>query len=95
MKGVTMNNKITSLIIAAVMMLVSGCYGQNGSGDSSSQTESSADSVDSVSEAEIIDSLNNGIIIDEVSGNVYKDERNANPGIPETSSAMVIALEFT
>ena len=59
-----MNNKITSLIIAAVMMLVSGCYGQNGSGDSSSQTESSADSVnsvDSVSEAEIIDSLNNGI----------------------------------
>ena len=82
MKGVTMNNKITALIIAAVMMLVSGCYGQNGSGDSSSQTESSADSVnsvDSVSEAEIIDSLNNGIIIDEVSGNVYKDERNANP----------------
>ena len=82
MKGVTMNNKITSLIIAAVMMLVSGCYGQNGSGDSSSQTESSADSVDSVSEAEIIDSLNNGIIIDEVSGNVYKDERNANPISP-------------
>ncbi len=77
-----MNNKITSLIIAAVMMLVSGCYGQNGSGDSSSQTESSADSVDSVSEAEIIDSLNNGIIIDEVSGNVYKDERNANPISP-------------
>lgn len=46
MKGVTMNNKITSLIIAAVMMLVSGCYGQNGSGDSPAQTESSADSVD-------------------------------------------------
>ena len=51
MKGVTMNNKITALIIAAVMMLVSGCNGQNGSGDSPAQTESSADSVDSVSEA--------------------------------------------
>ena len=65
-----MNKKITALICAAAMLLVSGCSGQNGSGDSPAQTESSADSVDSVSEAEtIIDSLNNGIIIDEVSGN--------------------------
>ena len=94
MKGVTMNNKITSLIIAAVMMLVSGCYGQNGSGDSSSQTESSADSVDSVSEAEIIDSLNNGIIIDEVSGNVYKNERNANPISPSIFCADPTAVEY-
>lgn len=94
MKGVTMNNKITSLIIAAVMMLVSGCYGQNGSGDSSSQTESSADSVDSVSEAEIIDSLNNGIIIDEVSGNVYKDERNANPISPNIFCADPTSVEY-
>ena len=94
MKGVTMNNKITSLIIAAVMMLVSGCYGQNGSGDSSSQTESSADSVDSVSEAEIIDSLNNGIIIDEVSGNVYKDERNANPVSPNIFCADPTSVEY-
>ena len=69
MKGVTMNKKITALICAAAMLLVSGCYRQNGSGDPPAQTESSADSVDSVSEAEIIDSLNNGIIIDEVSGN--------------------------
>ena len=89
-----MNNKITSLIIAAVMMLVSGCYGQNGSGDSSSQTESSADSVDSVSEAEIIDSLNNGIIIDEVSGNVYKDERNANPISPNIFCADPTSVEY-
>ena len=97
MKGVTMNNKITSLIIAAVMMLVSGCYGQNGSGDSSSQTESSADSVnsvESVSEAEIIDSLNNGIIIDEVSGNVYKDERNANPISPNIFCADPTSVEY-
>ena len=94
MKGVTMNNKITSLIIAAVMMLVSGCYGQNGSGDSSSQTESSADSVDSVSKAEIIDSLNNGIIIDEVSGNVYKDERNANPISPNIFCADPTSVEY-
>ena len=97
MKGVTMNNKITSLIIAAVMMLVSGCYGQNGSGDSSAQTESSADSVnsvDSVSEAEIIDSLNNGIIIDEVSGNVYKDERNANPISPNIFCADPTSVEY-
>ena len=92
-----MNNKITSLIIAAVMMLVSGCYGQNGSGDSSSQTESSADSVnsvESVSEAEIIDSLNNGIIIDEVSGNVYKDERNANPISPNIFCADPTSVEY-
>ena len=92
-----MNNKITSLIIAAVMMLVSGCYGQNGSGDSSAQTESSADSVnsvDSVSEAEIIDSLNNGIIIDEVSGNVYKDERNANPISPNIFCADPTSVEY-
>ena len=97
MKGVTMNNKITSLIIAAVMMLVSGCYGQNGSGDSSTQTESSADSVnsvDSVSKAEIIDSLNNGIIIDEVSGNVYKDERNANPISPNIFCADPTSVEY-
>lgn len=97
MKGVTMNNKITALIITAVMMLVSGCYGQNGSGDSSSQTESSADSVnsvDSVSEAEIIDSLNNGIIIDEVSGNVYKDERNANPISPNIFCADPTSVEY-
>ena len=94
MKGVTMNNKITSLIIAAVMMLVSGCYGQNGSGDSSAQTESSADSVDSVSKAEIIDSLNNGIIIDEVSGNVYKDERNANPISPNIFCADPTSVEY-
>ena len=92
-----MNNKITSLIISAVMMLVSGCYGQNGSGDSSAQTESSADSVnsvDSVSEAEIIDSLNNGIIIDEVSGNVYKDERNANPISPNIFCADPTSVEY-
>ena len=92
-----MNNKITSLIIAAVMMLVSGCYGQNGSGDSSTQTESSADSVnsvDSVSKAEIIDSLNNGIIIDEVSGNVYKDERNANPISPNIFCADPTSVEY-
>lgn len=66
MKGVTMNKKITALICAAAMLLVSGCSGQNGSGDSPEQPENSADSV---SESEIIDSLNNGIIIDEVSGN--------------------------
>ena len=66
MKGVTMNKKITALICAAAMLLVSGCSGQNGSGDSPAQPENSADSV---SESEIIDSLNNGIIIDEVSGN--------------------------
>ena len=92
-----MNNKITALIISAVMMLVSGCYGQNGSGDSSAQTESSADSVnsvDSVSEAEIIDSLNNGIIIDEVSGNVYKDERNANPISPNIFCADPTSVEY-
>ena len=97
MKGVTMNNKITALIIAAVMMLVSGCYEQNGSGDSPAQTESSADSVnsvDSVSEAEIIDSLNNGIIIDEVSGNDYKDERNANPISPNIFCADPTAVEY-
>lgn len=94
MKGVTMNNKITALIITAVMMLVSGCYGQNGSGDSPAQTESSADSVDSVSEAEIIDSLNNGIIIDEVSGNVYKDERNANPISPNIFCADPTSVEY-
>ena len=63
MKGVTMNKKITALICAAAMLLVSGCSGQNGSGDSPAQTESSADSVDSVSESEIIGSLNNGIIM--------------------------------
>ena len=89
-----MNNKITALIIAAVMMLVSGCNGQNGSGDSPAQTESSADSVDSVSEAEIIDSLNNGIIIDEVSGNVYKDERNANPISPNIFCADPTSVEY-
>ena len=61
MKGVTMNKKITALICAAAMLLVSGC-----SGYSPEQPENSADSV---SESEIIDSLNNGIIIDEVSGN--------------------------
>ena len=94
MKGVTMNNKITALIIAAVMMLVSGCNGQNGSGDSPAQTESSADSVDSVSEAEIIDSLNNGIIIDEVSGNVYKNEHNANPISPNIFCADPTAVEY-
>ena len=94
MKGVTMNNKITALIIAAVMMLVSGCNGQNGSGDSPAQTESSADSVDSVSEAEIIDSLNNGIIIDEVSGNVYKNERNANPISPNIFCADPTSVEY-
>ena len=32
MKGVTMNKKITALICAAAMLLVSGCSGQNGSG---------------------------------------------------------------
>ena len=51
MKGVTMNKKITALICAAAMLLVSGC-----SGDSPEQPENSADSV---SESEIIDSLNN------------------------------------
>ena len=104
MKGVTMNNKITALIITAVMMLVSGCYGQNGSNDSPVQTESSADSVDSVSKAEtsdkpdnetIIDSLNNGIIIDEVSGNVYKNERNANPISPSIFCADPTAGNMT
>ena len=94
MKGVIMNNKITSLICAVVMLLVSGCYEQNGPGDSSTQTESSADSVDNVSEAEIIDSLNNGIIIDEVSGNVYKDERNANPISPNIFCADPTAVEY-
>lgn len=94
MKGVTMNKKITALICAAAMLLVSGCSGQNGSGDSTAQTESSADSVDSVSEAEIIDSLNNGIIIDEVSGNVYKDERNANPISPNIFCADPTAVEY-
>ena len=39
MKGVTMNKKITALICAAAMLLVSGCSGQNGSGDSPEQTE--------------------------------------------------------
>ena len=52
MKGVTMNKKITALICAAAMLLVSGCSGQNGS-----QTESSANSVSSVSEAEITDTV--------------------------------------
>ena len=106
MKGVTMNKKITALICAAAMLLVSGCSGQNGSGDSPAQTESSADSagsvseaeitdsVDSVSEAEIIDSLNNGIIIDEVSGNVYKNERNANPISPNIFCADPTAVEY-
>ena len=51
MKGVTMNKKITALICAAAMLLVSGCSEQNGSNDSSVQTESSADSVDSVRKA--------------------------------------------
>lgn len=94
MKGVNMNNKITSLICAVVMLLVSGCYEQNGPGDSSTQTESSSDSVDNVSEAEIIDSVNNGIIIDEVSGNVYKDERNANPISPNIFCADPTAVEY-
>ena len=94
MKGVTMNKKITALICAAAMLLVSGCSGQNGSVDSPAQTESSADGVDSVSEAEIIDSLNNGIIIDEVSGNVYKDERNANPISPNIFCADPTSVEY-
>ena len=94
MKGVTMNKKITALICAAAMLLVSGCSEQNGSGDSPAQTESSADSVSSVSEAEIIDSLNNGIIIDEVSGNVYKNERNANPISPNIFCADPTAVEY-
>ena len=106
MKGVTMNKKITALICAAAMLLVSGCSGQNGSVDSPAQTESSADgvdsvseaeiidNVDSVSEAEIIDSLNNGIIIDEVSGNVYKDERNANPISPNIFCADPTSVEY-
>ena len=94
MKGVTMNKKITALICAAAMLLVSGCSGQNGSGDSPAQTQSSADSVSSVSEAEIIDSLNNGIIIDEVSGNVYKNERNANPISPNIFCADPTAVEY-
>ena len=94
MKGVTMNKKITALICAAAMLLVSGCSGQNGSCDSPAQTESSADSVDSVSEAEIIDSLNNGIIIDEVSGNVYKNERNANPISPSIFCADPTSVEY-
>ena len=51
MKGVTMNHSITALICAVAMLLGSGCNGQNGSGDSSAQTESSADSVGCVSEA--------------------------------------------
>ena len=94
MKGVTMNKKITALICAAAMLLVSGCSGQNGSGDSPAQTHSSADSVSSVSEAEIIDSLNNGIIIDEVSGNVYKNERNANPISPSIFCADPTSVEY-
>ena len=94
MKGVTMNHSITALICAVAMLLGTGCNGQNGLGDSSSQTESSADSVGSVSEAEIIDSLNNGIIIDEVSGNVYKDERNANPISPNIFCADPTAVEY-
>lgn len=103
MKGVTMNKKITALICAAAMLLVSGCSEQNGSNDSPVQTESSADSVDSVSEAEtsdkpdnetIIDSLNNGIIIDEVSGNVYKNESNANPISPNIFCADPTAVEY-
>lgn len=103
MKGVTMNKKITALICAAAMLLVSGCSGQNVSDDSSVQTESSANSVDSVSEAEtidkpdnetIIDSLNNGIIIDEVSGNVYKNEHNANPISPNIFCADPTAVEY-
>ena len=89
-----MNKKITALICAAAMLLVSGCSGQNGSVDSPAQTESSADGVDSVSEAEIIDSLNNGIIIDEVSGNVYKDERNANPISPNIFCADPTSVEY-
>ena len=103
MKGVTMNKKITALICAAAMLLVSGCSEQNGSNDSPVQTESSADSVDSVSKAEtsdkpdnetIIDSLNNGIIIDEVSGNVYKNERNANPISPSIFCADPTSVEY-
>ena len=94
MKGVTMNKKITALICAAAMLLVSGCSEQNGSDDSPAQTESSADSVSSVSEAEIIDSLNNGIIIDEVSGNVYKNERNANPISPSIFCADPTSVEY-
>ena len=94
MKGVTMNKKITALICAAAMLLVSGCSGQNGSGDSPAQPESSADSVDSVSESEIIDNLNNGIIIDEVSGNVYKNERNANPISPSIFCADPTSVEY-
>ena len=103
MKGVTMNKKITALICAAAMLLVSGCSEQNGSNDSPVQTESSADSVDSVSKAEtsdkpdnetIIDSLNNGIIIDEVSGNVYKNESNANPISPNIFCADPTAVEY-
>lgn len=98
-----MNKKITALICAAAMLLVSGCSEQNGSNDSPVQTESSADSVDSVSKAEtsdkpdnetIIDSLNNGIIIDEVSGNVYKNERNANPISPSIFCADPTAVEY-
>ena len=64
-----MNKKITALICAAAMLLVSGCSGQNGSVDSPAQTESSADGVDSVSEAEIIDnvdSVSEAEIIDNV-----------------------------
>ena len=94
MKGVTMNKRITALICAAAMLLVSGCSEQNGSGDSPAQTHSSADSVSSVSEAEIIDSLNNGIIIDEVSGNVYKNERNANPISPSIFCADPTSVEY-
>ncbi len=89
-----MNKKITALICAAAMLLVSGCSEQNGSDDSPAQTESSADSVSSVSEAEIIDSLNNGIIIDEVSGNVYKNERNANPISPSIFCADPTSVEY-
>lgn len=98
-----MNKKITALICAAAMLLVSGCSEQNGSNDSPVQTESSADSVDSVSKAEtsdkpdnetIIDSLNNGIIIDEVSGNVYKNESNANPISPNIFCADPTAVEY-
>ena len=54
-----MNKKITALICAAAMLLVSGCSEQNGSNDSPVQTESSADSVDSVRKAETSDKPDN------------------------------------
>ena len=89
-----MNKKITALICTAAMLLVSGCSEQNGSNDSPVQTESSADSVDSVSKAETSDKPDNETIIDEVSGNVYKNERNANPISPSIFCADPTAVEY-